>query len=76
MTMTRRTLAIGAVFTLAVLGTAWALEHRHASTKTRTEKGPALTVPTKKGDFQAPATGRATDAQPAYDRSDLLVSQG
>ncbi len=75
MNMTRRTLAIGTVFTLAVLGTAWALEQRHASTTTRPED-PTVTVPAKLGDFEAPATGRAPDSEPVYDRSDLLLSQG
>jgi len=76
MNMTRRTLTIGAFFTLAVLGTAWALEHRHASVRNRTESDPAVTVPTKMGDFEPPSTGRAIDTQPVYDRSDLLLSQG
>jgi len=73
MNRTRRAIGVGAFITLAVLGTAWALEHRTSAL--RTEGGAPH-------DVGAPATpqesgaSRVIDAQPEYDRSDLLLSQG
>ena len=70
MNRTRR--AIGVVFImLAVLGTAWALEHR--GTGLRTEGGAPRGVGTP-ATPQESGAGRVIDTQP--DRSDLLLSQG
>ena len=75
MNRTRRAIGVGAFITLAVLGTAWALEHRTSAL--RTEGGathdvgtPATLAPPESG------ASRVIDAQPEYDRSDLLLSQG
>ena len=74
--MTRTRGLIGVAFVLlAVLGTAWALEHR--GTGLRTEHGaprdvgtPTTVAPQESG------ANRVIDAQPEYDRSDLLLTQG
>jgi hypothetical protein len=68
MTGTRRAIAVGAFIMLAVLGTAWALEHR-VSTRLRGDEQAPYTEPAKTGDFVVPSE------QP-YDRSDLILSQG
>jgi hypothetical protein len=66
MTGTRRAIAVGAFIMLAVLGTAWALEHR-ATTRLRGDEQAPVTAPT--GDSVAPA-------EEIYDRSDLILIQG
>ncbi len=68
MTGTRRAIAVGAFIMLAVLGTAWALEHR-ATPRLRGDEQAPYTAPASMGDFVAPSE------QP-IDRSDLLLSQG
>ena len=68
MTGTRRAIAVGAFIMLAVLGTAWALEHR-ATTQLRGDEQAPVTAPASTGDFVVPSE------QP-YDRSDLILSQG
>jgi hypothetical protein len=68
MTGTRRAIAVGAFIMLAVLGTAWALEHR-TITRLRGDEQAPVTAPASMGDFVAPSE------QP-IDRSDLLLSQG
>lgn len=73
MNRTRRAIGVGAFITLAVLGTAWALEHRAITP--RTDGGAA-------GEVVAPASvaPNESDASRAieleYDRSDLLLIQG
>ena len=68
MTGTRRAIAVGAFIMLAVLGTAWALEHR-ATTRLRGDEQAPVTAPTSTGDSVAPA-------EEIYDRSDLILIQG
>lgn len=68
MTGTRRAIAVGAFIMLAVLGTAWALEHR-ATPRLRGDEQAPFTAPASTGHFVAPS-------EPLYDRSDLLLSQG
>ena len=68
MTGTRRAIAVGAFIMLAVLGTAWALEHR-ATTRLRGDEQAPYTEPAKTGDFLVPS-------EQHYDRSDLILSQG
>ena len=71
MKRTRR--AIGVAFVLlAVLGTAWALEHRGTGLSTNGGAPRDLGTPTP------PESGasRVINAQPEYDRSDLLLIQG
>jgi hypothetical protein len=74
MTRTRGLICIASIL-LAVLGTAWALEHRAAGL--RPEEGaprdvgtPTTVAPQESG------AGRVIDAHPEYDRSDLLLTQG
>ena len=67
MSRTRR--AIGVAFILlAVLGTVWALEKNGGAP--RDGAAPSTLAPRETG------AGRVIDAQPEYDRSDLLLSQG
>ncbi len=74
MNRTRR--AIGVAFILlAVLGTAWALEHRGAGLRTEHEAPRDAGTPTTVAPQESGA-GRVIDAHPEYDRSDLLLTQG
>lgn len=75
MTGTGRAIGVGAFIMLAVLGTAWALEHRHPISPTGDGAAGGGGVPGTVAP-QPSGAGRATDSQPEYDRSDLLLSQG
>jgi hypothetical protein len=71
---TRR--AIGVAFVLfAVLGTAWALEHRGTGLSTNGGAPRDLGTPTTLTPAESGAS-RVINAQPEYDRSDLLLIQG
>ncbi|OLC63566.1 MAG: hypothetical protein AUH76_05965 [Candidatus Rokubacteria bacterium 13_1_40CM_4_67_11] len=82
MNRTRRTIGLSAFTMLIVLGTGWTLEK--ASSNSHTQGGAAVSEPAKASDAAAAPVSRepldvqpaATDSSPAYDRSDLLLSQG
>jgi len=80
MSMTRRTIGIGAFIVFAVIGTGWALDKAANNAKGRTEVSIQEIMPT--GALTTPSTDGSTGALPAadtspeYDRSDLLLSQG
>lgn len=71
MNRTRRAIGVGAFITLAVLGTAWALEHR--ATTPRTDGGAEVVAPASVAPSESDAS-RAIELE--YDRSDLLLIQG
>ncbi len=82
MNRTRRTVGLSAFGMLVVLGTGWALEK--ASSNSHTQSGAAVSEPAKASDaVTTPVSGEPLDVQPAathsspaYDRSDLILSQG
>jgi hypothetical protein len=71
---TRRAIGV-AFFLLAVLGTAWALEHRGTGPSANGGAPRDLSTPTTLTPPESGAT-RVINAQPEYDRSDLLLTQG
>jgi len=82
MSRTRRTVGIGALIMLTVLGTGWALER-----VSRTPEAGAVIESGRTGDGVAPLTrslqdestvapAAVMDSSQEYDRSDLLLSQG
>ena len=71
MSKTRRALAVGTFVTLAVLGTAWAVERTHGIPQSY---GPSEVVAAPAN--PVPPDAPATDWAQEYDRSDLILSQG
>ena len=74
MKRTRRVIGVAFVL-LAVLGTAWALEHRGTALSTNggapRDAGTPATLTPPESD-----ASRVINAQPEYDRSDLILTQG
>jgi hypothetical protein len=73
MNRTRRAIGVGAFITLAVLGTAWALEHRSTGHKTDGGAASEVVAPASVAPNESD-TSRAIELQ--HDRSDLLLIQG
>lgn len=82
MNRTRRTIGLSAFVILVVLGTGWALEKTHGNSQR--QGGAVVSEPAKASDAVTTPLSRepldvqpaATDSSPAYDRSDLILSQG
>jgi len=82
MDRTRRTIGLSAFVMLVVLGAGWALEK--ASSNSHTQSGAAVSEPAKASEVVTTPVSRepldvqpaATHSSPAYDRSDLILSQG
>jgi len=80
MSMTRRTIGIGAFIVLAVIGTGWAIDK--AATNSQARTGVSVEVTTPMDPAMTPFTDEsggarpAADTSPEYDRSDLQLSQG
>lgn len=74
MTRTRGLICVASIL-LAVLGTAWALEHRATALRPEQSAPRDVGTPTT---VAPPESGgsRVIDAHPEPDRSDLLLTQG
>ena len=80
MSMTRRTIGVGAFIVLAVIGTGWAVDKAANNSQVRTGVSVEVTTPmdpaTTSSRDESAGAGPVGDTSPEYDRSDLFLSQG
>jgi len=79
MSMTRRTIGVGAFILLAVIGTGWAVDRAANNTQARSGvsvEAMTQTSPVKTSTDESAGARPGVDTSPEYDRSDLLLSQG